>query len=161
MRTNHLKTNSDYAHFALAEIFDGKRVANVRIHLNWGSIPTLLRHDFAKNIATKFRNNISRRYFSNAARRGNFAACVIHLHRDEVPHLHILVEIPEHQTLEDVRQFVGEFVNKSTRNECGRLIWNCVPARSVNTLFYAEEVENLIGSLIYNQRYGLESALLF
>lgn len=160
MRQNRITTNSNYAHFALADIFQSRAVANVRIHLNWAQTPYFLRQDFARAVAKRFRNNISRFYFPDA-RDGHLAVCVIHLHDKEFPHLHILVEIPPHKSIKDVQEFVRRFVCKPSRDEMKRQVWDCIPAKYQDTLFYAEEVNDLIGSLIYNQRYGLETALIF
>ena len=160
MRTDRFATNRNFAQFILAELFQRKNILNVRIHLNWTQIPTVLRREFATKIARRFRNNISRFYFPDA-RNGNFAVCVIYLHEDDCPHLHILVELPDNKTIEEVRRFVGDFVRKPRRDNMDRLVWDCVPAKKRDTLFYVEEAHDLIGSLIYNQRYGLETALLF
>ena len=93
MRTDRFATNRNFAQFILAELFQRKNILNVRVHLNWTQIPTVLRREFATKIARRFRNNISRFYFPDA-RNGNFAVCVIYLHEDDCPHLHILVELP-------------------------------------------------------------------
>ena len=161
MRQDRFTTNSNYAHFALAEIFRAKNTANIRIHLNWSAVPSILREEFARKVALRFRNSISRFYYPKNARKGCFATCVIHLHKEVNAHLHILVEIPDERTVEDVRQFVRRFIQKPRRGENNLLVWDCIPPKYSDDLFYVEEVEDLIGSLIYNQRHGLETALVF
>ena len=161
MKTDTYTLNSNYAHFVLADLFQGKKVVSIRIHLNWFYIDRNLKQEFAVKVARRFRNEISRFYFGNEARRGKLAASVIHLHQEDEPHLHILVELPETKAIEDVRNFVRQFMFTPRQQWNGRKLFDCILQNNVSGNQYVEETTTIIGSLIYNQRYGLETALIF
>jgi len=90
------------------------------------------------------------------------AKMIIYRHREQGrqkvdgPHLHILVEIPQNRTIEDVAEFVSAFCKKP-RKDYSSGSWH------MNTMstFYVEEAINVLGSSIYNAREGLEHLLEF
>lgn len=141
-------------------MFAGRDTANIRIHLNDREIKSSLRDDFHQAVARQFKNNYSRRFYPGVRRSGRMAKMLIYRHREQGrqkcdgTHLHILVEIPQNRTIEDVREFVSLFCKKPRKDYCSDT-WH------MNTMhtFYVEEATNLLGSSIYNAREGMENLL--
>lgn len=176
MRPTTRATNQDYAAF-LADRFLGKRAVSIRFDLNLSEVPSVLRDDAATKIARKFKNNLSRFFFGKAARRFNKSAdMTLALHkrgkskggiwqRDiwqrniwqrDIWHFHIVLSVPDHISLDETKAFTEAFVVKNYPLT--------VPSETnsrESTICYFEPTETLIGSQIYNSRFGLETVLIF
>jgi len=156
MKTASLPSTQTYSHF-FAQRFHGKRSCYIRFDLNISSIQGQFREAECQRIARKFRNNLSRLYFGNAARHSQkYADLTIHLHQDDFWHFHIVAEVPEDKEFSQVRSFAEMFVIKNRPLTVPRKM-----AANGSTICYFEPTESLIGSQIYNGRFGLETALIF
>ena len=152
MKPSQHEMNSTYGHF-LAERFLGKKCCYIRFDLNLKSVPTTIRSETATKIARKFRNNLSKFYYGNAARhREKFADVLVHLHPDDLFwHLHIVAEIPDDKRFQEVKDFTNYFVAKNFPL--------CVSR--ANDAAYFDKVNNPIGAVIYNGKYGFDTLLVF
>jgi hypothetical protein len=164
MRTNTRLLNEQYFSW-LEDRFQGKKVANIRIHLNHHHIPPCLRDDFYQKVADRFRHNYSRAFAKNVRKTGILAEMVIHLHkkqgshRTDAPHLHILAVYPDNKTIDDVSSFVFKFCTKPRKAywtdkwEDGQ--WLLDTMRT----FEVSDARTITGSFIYNGREGHSSML--
>lgn len=74
--------------------------------------------------------------------------------RFDAPHLHILAEIPDGKTIDDVKTFVFKFCNTPRRHPLtGEWMLDTM------TTFYVEETRTIVGAGIYNAREGQDSLL--
>lgn len=192
MTMNDYDLNSQYAHW-FNELFQGKPIANIRIHLNHHQINSYLRDDFYAVVAGRFRHKYSRHFIKGVRRTGKMARLLIFRHlkqgrltnisavplrssewneqfqtevqkypymgknrknRFDAPHLHILAEIPEGKTIDDVKAFVFKFCNTPRRDPLsGEWIMDTM------TTFYVAETRTIVGAGIYNAREGQDSLL--
>ena len=152
MKISRHELNSIYGHF-LAERFLGKKCCYIRFDLNLKSLPRVIQDETATKIARRFRNNLSKFYYGNAARhRAQFADVLVHLHPDDLFwHLHIVAEVPADRRFQDVKDFTNIFVARNNPF--------CVPRKT--DAAYFDEVKNLVGAVIYNGRFGFDTLLLF
>lgn len=143
----------------LIQQFVGKQCCYIVFDLNLYSIPSQFKDGEALKIARKFRNNLSRFYYGNAARKQKrFAAVAIHLHRQPNTHFHIIAEVPGTTRFDHVRSFTETFVTKNFPI--------CVPRKKTRNgtfdeVCYFAPINNLVGASFYNNRFGYDTCLLF
>jgi hypothetical protein len=131
---------------------DTHRIAYIVLDLNLSGIPASLQSEQVQKIARKYHNGVSRYLFGKKARRGKSQAnLLIHHHPKPQHHLHMLLQIPENRNFRQVRDFTYEFILKNRER--------FIPQR--DALCHFEETRNLIGSTIYNQKFGSDSILIF
>jgi hypothetical protein len=177
MRTNTRLLNETYGKL-YAERFIGRRSCYVRFHLNGSELGRRnvivrgfsYKDEVAEKIARKFCSCLSRFYYGNAARRyGRKADMTIALHKgrffdgnsgayvfSEVGnwHLHIVAEVPDHKTFDEVKDCVLEFVAKNAPLT--------VPQSKSNAdapALYFAETRDEVAAQIYNTRFGTDSVL--
>ena len=156
MKTQHKKIDQAYGKFFADYI--GDRSLFIEIDLNLNNHPKQQREEEAKKIARKYRNNLSRFYYGNAARtQKKFAAVVIHLHKKKKTevgsfwHLHIIAAVPAEIRLQAVKDFTKNFV---VRN------YPLVKPRGKDICFI-EQTRNATGAAIYDGKFGPDSISVF
>ena len=156
MKTASFPSKQTYSRF-FAQQFYGKRSCNIRFDLNMSSVQRQFREAECLRIAKKLGNNLSRFYFRNAARHlKKRADLTVHLHQKDVWHFHIIAEVPADKEFSQVKSFFETFViSNYPLTQPRRMTVNG------SSVCYFEPTESLIGSQIYNGRFGSETALIF
>ena len=156
MRTQRRKHDQEYGNFFANYI--GQRSAYIEIDLNLNHLPLRQREEQAAKIARKFRNNLSRFYYGNAARKQKkFAAVVIHLHKTKKTetgafwHLHIIAAVPDDMRFQAVRDFSNDFVVRNFPQ---------VKPRAKDICFF-EPTRDAVGAAIYDGKFGPNSISVF
>ena len=178
MRTNTRSLNEAYGKHS-AQRFIGKRSCYIRFHLNGNELGRRniifrgfsYREEVSAKLAGKFCWALSRYYYGNAAKRfGRKADMTIALHKGrffdckansyvscEVGnwHFHIVAEVPDHKSFDEVKECVKLFVARNAPLT--------VPQSQSNTdapaLYFAETRDD-VAAQIYNARFGTDSVLL-
>lgn len=177
MRTNTRLLNEIYGNH-YAERFIGKRSCYIRFHLNGtelGKRNIILRgfsykDEVADKLARKFCSSLSRFYYGNAARRFDRKAdMTIALHKGRFFdcktnsyvysgvgnwHFHIVAEVPNHKTFDEVRECVRLFV----ANNAPLTVPQSKSNIDAPALYFAETRDE-VAAQIYNTRFGTDSVL--
>lgn len=77
----------------------------------------------------------------------------------DAPHLHILAEIPEGKTIEDVKAFVFKFCTKPRKDYWTDRWGNEKWLRDTMSSYYVAETDTVLGAGTYNAREGHDSLL--
>jgi hypothetical protein len=141
---------------------DEMAVANIRFHLNVYDVPSVLREDYYRTIARRFRNSFSKKFRKGVRRNKNFLPMVAWTHLEQrrhigtnAPHIHILTQYPRDKSIEEVKNIVDEFCQKETMNpDTGQLF------REIKSGAYCEDARDTFASGFYNSGEGEESMTL-
>lgn len=139
----------------LALFFEGERAANICFDLCEthriadSQLFEMLDPRRAELVMKSFANELNQFCYGNAFHRyGKQTVVVGALHnRTAQWHLHIVVGIPDHMTMEDIDAFTQKFAERNS--------W--VKPRRKGA--YCEPVRTVLGSLIYNAKYGLDTII--
>ena len=135
----------------LAQRFDGQRSVCVTINL----VPCRLHNgsqewltdDVIQKTANRFRNKLNHHYYGKAARRyGKSLTMTVHLHREPQKHFHIVVGLPQDETIEKLQSAVETI--------CRQDGW-------MKPLPYVDETKSQSAAQSYNGRHGSDALIVF